>query len=228
MEETPYLGVGWSLEHELIFYAIVGITLAVGRVRWLPGVLAGLFGVGVLLHAAFQVHGQTRWDFHLFSPFHFQFLVGVAVFRLREPLRRVGAAPPLALGVAAFAATSLWVGPEPSTGPTGWIGIVRVVGHGLGAGLVLVGALNAERGGRLAGRGPLLRGLWWVGEASFVLYLSHFFVYSILAKVYTWLGVPDAMALPALAGALLAAVGFALAFHVSLERPFLAWARRQA
>jgi exopolysaccharide production protein ExoZ len=102
------------------------------------------------------------------------------------------------------------------------------VGHGLAAGGLLVGALNAERSGRLAGRGALLRGLWWVGEASFVLYLSHFFVYSILAKIYAALGVPDALALPARAAALLAAVGFALAFHRSVERPLLAWARRRA
>jgi peptidoglycan/LPS O-acetylase OafA/YrhL len=73
----------------------------------------------------------------------------------------------------------------------------------------------------------VIRALWWVGEASFVLYLSHFFVYSILTKVYARIGVPDALALPALVVALLAAVGGALAFHASVERPFLAWARRR-
>ena len=228
MQGTPYLGVGWSLEHELLFYAITGVLLATGRARWLPGVLGLLFAIGVVLHAGMHVPGRTRWDFHLFSPFHFSFLVGVLVFRLRSRLGRLGSALPLALGAAGFAVTSALVGPEPSTSPTGWIGVARVVGYGLASGLLLTGALNAERAGRLAGGGSPLRGLWWIGEASYVLYLSHFFVYSILAKVYAALGVPESLELPALAGALLAAVGFAVAFHVSLERPFLAWARRRA
>jgi peptidoglycan/LPS O-acetylase OafA/YrhL len=227
MEAEPYLGVGWSLEHEFIFYALAGAALAAGRARWLPGALALLFAVGVVLHAALLVPGATRFDFHLFSPFHFQFLVGVAVFRWRAPLRRLGAAAPLALGAAGFALTSALVGSEPSTLPTGWLGIVRVVGYGAAAGLLLVGGLNAEAAGWLASRARAIRALWWVGEASFVLYLSHFFVYSILAKVYARVGVPDALALPALVVALLAAVGGALAFHASVERPFLAWARRR-
>ena len=146
----------------------------------------------------------------------------------------------MAIGVVGFLVISHVVAiPSPrgieglqvSTLPVGWIGLVRVVGFGLCSGLLLQGLLEAERCGALAQRGPLTsalrRVLVAIGAASYVLYLGHWFVYSILSKLYVALGVPAALALPALVAAAVATVVFALACHRWVERPLLAAIRHR-
>jgi exopolysaccharide production protein ExoZ len=230
MPEAPYLGVGWSLEHELVFYCLAGALLAAGAFAHLPALLGGSFCVGIALHGFGVEHGVRIWDFHLFSLYHFEFLVGVLVYRWRDRLAVLGWAAPLLIGALAFSATALWLGFRFESGhlpiqALGWTGLVRVLGYGTASGLVLVGALNAEP--RLR-RHPRSLAPWVrVGEASFVLYLSHFFVYSILAKLLPLLALPEEVAAIALSAALLLSVAFALAFHLGVERPFLAWARRR-
>jgi peptidoglycan/LPS O-acetylase OafA/YrhL len=225
MREAPYLGVGWSLEHELVFYCLAGGLLAVGALARLPALLGVIFCVGVALHGFGPDRGIRVWDFHLFSLYHFEFLVGVLVYRWRERLAQLGWAAPLLVGVLAFGATSQWLGAgDPPIRALGWTGLLRVLGYGSASGLLLVGALNSEPALR---RYPRAVAPWvWVGEASFVLYLSHFFVYSILAKLLTRLAPSEGLAVIALPVALLASVGFSLVFHLGVERPFLAWVRR--
>ena len=234
MNGIPYLDVGWSLEHELVFYAIAGGAFALGARRALPWLLLALFAGGVALHVVAPAATGARpvWDWHLLSPYHFQFAVGVCVFRQRERLARLGSRAPLLLGIALALATSWWLashfagqGGHPPTQPVGWSGLVRVVGYGLAGGLLLVAALEAERRGALSLRGRLGRCVLALGDASYVLYLSHYFVYSILAKLYPLLGVPGWLAWPALLAALFAACAVAWAIHVALERPLLRFAR---
>jgi peptidoglycan/LPS O-acetylase OafA/YrhL len=230
MREPPYLGVGWSLEHELVFYCLAGALLAVGALARLPALLGVMFCVGIALHGFGAVRGIRIWDFHLFSLYHFEFLVGVLVYRWRERLAQLGWAAPLLVGVLAFGATSQWLGVrfesgEPPIQVLGWTGLVRVLGYGSASGLLLVGALNSEPALR---RHPRAVAPWvWVGEASFVLYLSHFFVYSILAKLLTGIAPPEGIVVIALPFALLTSVGFSLVVHLGVERPFLAWVRRR-
>jgi len=230
MREAPYLGVGWSLEHELVFYCLAATLLAAGALARLPALLGGFFCIGILLHGFGAERGVRVWDFHLFSLYHFEFLVGVLVYRWRERLTKLGWAAPLLVGALAFSATSQWLGVRfESSGyvliqVVGWTGLVRVLGYGTASGLLLVGALNAEP---ILRRHPRAVAPWVrLGEASFVLYLSHFFVYSILAKLLAGLVPSEGLAVIALSTALLASVGFSLVFHLSVERPFLAWVRR--
>jgi exopolysaccharide production protein ExoZ len=241
MREAPYLGVGWSLEHELLFYGLAGGLLALGRPRALPFALAGLFGVGVVLHVLLpERSGRQVWDHHLFSLYHFQFLVGVLVFHGRAQLAALGWELPLALGVGGFLLTSHFVAThqlaldpllQVPTQPMGWLGLARALGYGVSSGLLLLGMLEAERSGAFQSRpgagGAGRQLLVLIGEASYVLYLCHYFVYSILAKVYASLGLPPDLALPALLAALAAAIGFAIACHLALERPLLRAVRRR-
>jgi hypothetical protein len=81
--------VGWSLEHEVIFYFLAGIVLisssVIFRVKFLLLILIALFVAGILVHAVIpDIFGIQIWDYHLLSLFHAQFLIGVAIFMLRE------------------------------------------------------------------------------------------------------------------------------------------------
>jgi peptidoglycan/LPS O-acetylase OafA/YrhL len=232
MRGLPLLDVGWSLEHEMIFYALAAALLAAGQGRRLPLALALGFGVGVVLHGVVpELTGRRVYDAHLFSLYHVGFLFGVLLFRQRERLAALDWRVPLAIGGLGLPLVAGWVAalytrPDGSwhveTQPFGAAGVVRALGYALCSGLLLQGLLGAERRGALARLPRLLRAcLNRVADASYVLYLSHFFVYSLLAKTYAVLGVSARFALPALALALLAAVGSALAVHVALERPLL-------
>jgi peptidoglycan/LPS O-acetylase OafA/YrhL len=232
MRDLPFLDVGWSLEHEMIFYALAGALLASGRGRWLPHALAVGFGVGVWLHGVVpELTGRRTFDAHLFSLYHVGFLVGVLLFRCREALSRLDWRIPLVAGTLSLLLVSSWVAgqytrPDASwhvaTQPFGLAGVGRALGYALCSGLLLQGLLGAERSGAFARMPRLLRsGLNRIADASYVLYLSHFFVYSLLAKVYVALGVPAQLAAPALALAVLAAVLFAIAVHVAIERSLL-------
>jgi peptidoglycan/LPS O-acetylase OafA/YrhL len=232
MRELPFLDVGWSLEHEMIFYALAGALLATGRGRWLPHALALGFAAGVLLHGVVpELTGRRFFDAHLFSLYHVGFLVGVLLFRHRVALTELDWRVPLAAGTLGVLLVSSWVAghytrPDATwhvaTQPFGFAGVGRTAGYALCSGLLLQGLLAAERSGALARMPRRLRfGLNRIGDASYVLYLSHFFVYSLLAKAYIALGVPAQLAAPALAVALLAAVLFAIAVHVAIERSLL-------
>lgn len=229
MRELPLLDVGWSLEHEWIFYALAGALFAVGAGRWLPHALALLFAAGVVWHGLGA--GGRRFDGHLLSLYHVEFLAGVWVFRARGRLRALGWRLPLAAGLASFLGIAAWLAPRSllpdgslhvATQPEGLAGVVRVAGYGGGSALLLCALLEAERCGALLRMPQALRAtLLRIGDASYVLYLSHFLVYSALAKLYAVLAVPAWLAGPAVALALASALGFALAVHLALERPLL-------
>jgi peptidoglycan/LPS O-acetylase OafA/YrhL len=234
MRALPFLDVGWSLEHELIFYALAGALFAAGASRWLPHALALLFAAGVAWHG--WGAGGGRFDLHLLSLYHFEFLAGVLVFRARARLRALGWRLPLLAGAAGFLWVGAWLAERAlaqggalhvPTQPAGLDGVVRVVGYGTAAALLLCGMLEAERSAALARwpralRGPLAR----VGDASYVLYLGHFFVLSALGTLFAALRAPGWLAAPALALAVAAALLFAFAVHLAVERPLLRALRR--
>jgi exopolysaccharide production protein ExoZ len=78
----PLLGVGWSLEHEMIFYATLAVLiLAYGalmrRPRYFVALILGAMGVTGFV---FGTGPKPRvWDYHLFSPYMLMFAFGWAM-----------------------------------------------------------------------------------------------------------------------------------------------------
>ena len=66
-----------------------------------------------------------------------------------------------------------------------------------------------------------------IGDASYVLYLGHLIVFGLVSSLVAAVGLTAGWALPVHAGAIATAVAFALAFHRSVEQPFLAWVRHR-
>lgn len=56
IDGSPAYGVGWSLEHEIIFYSITAISLTYGRIKHLCIILALLGGLG-LVKAILELRG---------------------------------------------------------------------------------------------------------------------------------------------------------------------------
>ena len=77
----PLLFVGWTVEHEIVFYTVVFLTATfLGRER-LPLVMGGLSALALARWALQTATGVEIWDWHLASPYMIQFTLGVLVFR---------------------------------------------------------------------------------------------------------------------------------------------------
>ena len=94
----PILFVGWTLEHEIVFYTIVFLVMRFSTLNALPWVMVTL-SVLALAKWALRVYGGIDfWDYHLFSLFIIQFTIGVGVFKIYERARAWGFWPPFVAG----------------------------------------------------------------------------------------------------------------------------------
>ena len=95
-KEYPFYNIGWSLQHEMLFYLLAAIVIP----------LMGLYGLaGLLAVSALAFHTLSLpWYLSSFAMYHSEFLAGVLAFILRHRFARFGAAAPLAIGFIA-----LWV-----------------------------------------------------------------------------------------------------------------------
>ncbi len=206
-ERHPVLDVAWTLQHEVLFYAVFGLAL------WRPR-LGGLLLVGWLGASLIVPFTDPPWPVgFLFSGFHLLFAMGMAA----AFLFRRGAVPlPGAIaagGLIGFAvAWALLCVGERTVGLT-WA-------FGLSAALAVLGLAEMERQGRLRFAGALAV----LGDSSYSLYLLHMPVMAAgaLALKASGLDLPVAVAFALLLGSALAA-GFA--FRLVVEKPILAMTR---
>jgi peptidoglycan/LPS O-acetylase OafA/YrhL len=191
---APTIGVSWTLFHEVLFYGLFGLVVLSRR--------AGLLAFAVW----FVVCAMDAPLGYAVSHLNLLFLIGVvtAVLVRRWPVPR-----PLVLttlGAASLVAVALLK----------WNHTLRYYPAdlllGLSSALVIAGGVEIDRS--RAWRAP-----WFfvvLGDASYVLYLTHTMVDSIAAKALLWL--------PYWAGFLALAavsVGVGMAAHSAVERPLL-------
>ncbi len=227
--DLPVLNVGWSLEHELIFYAIVAALLLVRRAAWLPVVLSVLFGVGVVLHVVLPAtRGADLWDWHVFSLYHFQFLLGVLLYRWRAKVAKIDWRALLAPGCTLFLVSStLVVGLQPDghvpTNSEGLGGITRVVLFGIASALMIGGLISLEAARPESMKTALGRLGNLLGDSSYALYLAHPLIYAVLGAAIAWASPPSIALWPILIFSWTSAVAFACTFYRFAEQPFLEW-----
>ncbi|MCZ2496070.1 acyltransferase family protein [Xylophilus sp. Kf1] len=223
----PILGVGWTLNFEMFFYAVFAATLMFrrGRALWVAGCFAAMaclswFGVTSQL-----AHPAASYLYLLTNICLVYFLLGMALgwMRLRLQSRiaaagwSAGAALALAVGViGAYGAWLAWPGGMPVASPwAGWH-------EGLIASVVsaTVAACLLESGAAGAPPGRVMRLLGAAGDASYSSYLVHGFVMGPCARMLSWLGFTMPVGLFALSMVLVgSAVGMAL--HRAIEKPLL-------
>ena len=197
----PVLRLGWTLNYEMLFYALITCALPLRRPVALAALLAAL--------GALVVAGQFRpaavplafWT----DPIVAEFALGVLVAMAAKRGLQANAAG--WLGLAAALALAWW----------GRDGMGRVLVRGVPALFLVFCSLPCRR---------LPRWLTMLGDSSYALYLVHPFPMRALRVGLARLPGPPSVPLY-LVASLACSIGLALALHVAVEQRILKWGRRR-
>jgi exopolysaccharide production protein ExoZ len=219
--KSPVITVGWSLNHEMLFYACFALLILLGRRlgRAFLGAWLGLSLGATLL----VMSGSLRESAHPLLYFvlgerNLEFGLGMlcAVLVLRH--RVAGARVLLGLGVAAFIAAA-WATLTERLPPSSH---VHIACFGLAAALAVLGAAARDQAARS-------RGIAWLamfGDASYSIYLTHGVLLVMLVQIgRPWVLGGRIAAWQVQFLALAVVLVFGCAMHHWLERPLTAWLR---
>ena len=205
----PVIGQGWSLNYEMLFYAIYACCIGLRRRT------AGFLAIGTLaliVIIGLWPSGSPQIEFWT-SGIMLEFAAGIALAELHARGLRLARAPAVAL-TAAGLALILFAPLTPAE-----FGASRVFWVGIPA-LLLVGSIA------LSDR-PLIPESRWVillGAASYAMYLLHSFPNRIVVSMIRWLGL-DASAptvfLSGLAVALAGTIVLSVFVYTAFERPVM-------
>lgn len=204
----PLLGPGWTLEHEMLFYEVVASVLVVahltGRIKLaVGGVLAVLGCVGCYIG---RNEAFNAWTLHLLSPYMLLFSFGWLFRCAEESGVRIRVAI-WAVGLCVLA-IAFSVGNEWSRHLVTRIAVATAL---------FCLAVLARR--LLQADNPVNRAAWFLGDASFSLYLSHWFVLSVCGKFAGLLQLPAELELSYRIGAVVVAVLLGAASYKWVEVP---------
>lgn len=203
----PVAFVGWTLNYEMAFYVVFALALF-SRNPWIrlaapTAVIVGAAVWGLVAHPQ-----GTVLRFYT-SPMIVEFVLGMWLARwfvaAGPAARNTGlAAAGLVAGFAVMLAAP-WI----------WPGAERAVVYGLPALLIVFCALVLERNGRTASA-PWVQ---LIGNASYSIYLTHFFVTQAATKVYEMIGPSRPLALLMIPAALAGVLVTGVLVHMWIERP---------
>ncbi len=219
--DLPLLFVGWTVEHEILFYTVVFLTAHfLGRER-LPLVMSTLAALALGRWLLFQTTGREIWDYHLTSPYIIQFAMGVLIYRYWGSLAKFGWKVPILVGslfltAGIVLATSGTINKEP---------MGRILLFGCAYSCYLLAALNLEQSQRANGKFRQHRDvLVWIGDASYSIYLTHAFVLATFGKLFYFIHSPLAQWI-AMGAAAASTMVVGLITHIYMERRVMEWGR---
>jgi exopolysaccharide production protein ExoZ len=203
----PTLPVGWTLNFEMLFYAVFAIAIALGapRIRFCLLVFLSVF------LAAQHFPQSTALAFYAQSII-FEFILGVAI---AHALMRFGSPGPV-FGLLLVVVGTVFMF------AFGWrTDGERLFPWGVGAAVVVLGAIWLEP---WVTRSPGAPQMSFLGDASYSIYLSHPFVVPAGVLLLRWAGVHDGTAILLLVSAMVVVAGSLS--HVLLEKPMTSFFRR--
>lgn len=207
---VPMLVVGWTLNYEIFFYAIVAITAGLFSDRRLliaSAVIIGLVLLGIATDSA-----NPSLAFYT-NPILLEFVFGILVFQSwRQTGRlRLGFAPLAVLAAGVLLLVLQWERPMVDWRPYYW---------GVPAAAVLYGALGVTtfRNGFLAR----------MGDWSYAVYLTHVFVVTFYVKYAIPTAPLDQLPWP-VHYLIMTATAFSVAggYYTFVERPLSRWTLRK-
>jgi len=213
----PVAFVGWTLNYEMAFYALFALGLLAPR-RWMgvAATAAAIVAV-VALGAVFKPQGTLGAFYTAPIMLEFAYGMGLGLLWLKAPLKA-----PVLGRVAALAILPLFI--LMIAAPQLWPGLDRAFAFGLPATGIVFCALALERAG-LSVRSRLALKL---GDASYAVYLTHFFVTQAAVKASTALSLTSPAMTVLLIIVTLAAVALVgVAVHHLVERPIAQLLRRR-
>jgi exopolysaccharide production protein ExoZ len=102
-EQFPFYDIGWSLQHEMVFYLIAVVIAPI----------FGLYGIAAFLAASTTAFHtiQMPWYFSSLAMYHPEFLAGVLAFMARPKLAKLGFWLPFSIGFASLCCfVAVWGG----------------------------------------------------------------------------------------------------------------------
>jgi peptidoglycan/LPS O-acetylase OafA/YrhL len=205
---SPSYDLSWTLEREMVFYALAALVVPFAGIPGLAVTLAALAGAGWYL--------GNPWSFHLVSSTQADFLAGVLVYLARKPLDRLPPWLPLITGAVLL----VW------TRSHDFLFSVPV-----SLALVLGGLIALP----LPWHRAPFRWLVAAGDASYSIYLLHYIVFMTASVIGgQWLPFKLSFTLPAWAcepwrlGTLLACCFLSAVTWRVIERPMIRLSERMA
>jgi exopolysaccharide production protein ExoZ len=144
--ELPFYNVGWSRQHEMVFYLIAAVLVP----------FLGLIGLAAFLTAsalAFHLL-EMPWYLSSIASHHATFLAGVLAFLIRAPMAKLGFFIPAIVGVTTFCSLIL-------TGHFDWLPVALF--------FIMVAFANLDPNETAWWQKPAMA----LGDASYSLYLVH-------------------------------------------------------
>jgi len=204
----PLLSPGWTLTYEFAFYSLLAACLVVRR----PPFALAAIAIGTGLVLGMLLFRQAPWaTYYADDLLMLEFLLGMAAAWL---ISRASVGPRLSLLLAAMAFASLYFAWNP---PGSWPRGLRLGIPGL---VILVGVLGSEP---LWQRSLWLRRLAGLGDASYAIYIVHFFfVTAITTFCRENPAFPQAIGpWPFMLGTFVIGIGSGLVAHRYVEKPLL-------
>lgn len=204
-DPVPILGIGWTLNYEMVFYLLFGLTLLLPKAWRIPVIGAVFIGLASLRFIAPSDHAfMVRTSSPIWLEFLAGLVIGVIVERgwFRSPL--FGAALVIG-GVAALIGIQL-VAP----------GLPRTIVWGGPAAMIVLGSVLLEPVFRTTVLEPVRR----LGDVSYSLYLVH----GIWIEALVLMRVPP---MPLFILAIVGSVGLGFGLYYVAERPLLRLFKRK-
>lgn len=212
------LGVTWTLQRELIFYALFAIALWNRKIGM--SILLG-WQLSILTVSLFWAD-LDPWLTAIFDIQNIGFGIGLLIAISLQRLRQYNLVPILPIGMFMFTLLLIleWYigGPfDAEFRPLGkWLSPVL---YTIAAAAILVGLIAKDQ--RTNGRANAVFTL--LGGASYVLYLVHGPVGSVMVRIATRLYLPLSVGFALI---IIAPICVAVVLHIWVEKPILRWLRQ--
>lgn len=213
----PVLGLGWSLQYEMLFYALFALGLFLPRRMAAPAVVAMICAVLVAGRHFAEISTVAQFFSH---PIMLEFAGGLVIGHWFNAGRTL----PLAACMASVAAGIVLLFAAPSFDPG--VDHQRHLHYGIPAFLIVAGAILYP-GAANRKMSPTMVEL---GEASYSIYLTHPFLLGAMALAAQRFDLVGVVPLPNFVAAFIAAaiIGSAAAgflVHRAIDRRLTRWAR---
>lgn len=204
------IGPAWTLSYEIYFYFVFGIIMILGALRGtiaLTLVFVGSIAVGMVFHPANPLAAMAT------NALLLEFCMGVWVARIttRHALPRGIGWAAVASALVLYGAGLAW----------GYDRAPSAIVWGVPSALLIAGMVVLEQ----TGRSGLMRRLSWLGDSSYVLYLCHILLITLVLALLRTMGLAVPLALLMIATTV-GAIVFAALFHAAIERPLTALLHR--
>jgi exopolysaccharide production protein ExoZ len=212
----PVYYLGWTLNYEMFFYGLFGASLFLPRRVRVAAIIVVIVSLALAGSHIGNVSDHGVAPYFYTRPILLDFVLGVLVASyFHAPLRLPNQLLLwICLGCGAawfvFGGQVFSFGNAASAPPTD-----TFLRFGIPAALIVAGAVGLEKSGTRVGN-SIMRGS---GDASYSLYLSHYFFVGAVIAIAAWLELGDGARAVLAAFTMASAIGIGFAVYHLVERP---------